>query len=146
MRVWKRWPWGTILKVKFNWIWVRWCHCNVGKEVRITNNNWIETSRYLYSALSTTRHSVVLTCNILHYNYINKENKYLRESNAVGDEHGTEVFKMSKIFGPRWAAYGAWTIKVVWKLCLPLYSRSNNGHTAGLVSYFKTENFLKDLV
>ncbi|XP_067130130.1 E3 SUMO-protein ligase KIAA1586-like [Centruroides vittatus] len=68
-----------------------------------------------------------------------------RELNAVAKELGTEVLKIGRIFRPRWAACSARTVKAVWKSYQALYSHFNNNPEARLVSYFKNENFLKDL-
>ncbi|XP_067122016.1 E3 SUMO-protein ligase KIAA1586-like, partial [Centruroides vittatus] len=79
------------------------------------------------------------------YVYYHTSNKHQRELNAVAKELGTEVLKIGRIFGPRWAACSARTVKAVWKSYQALYSHFNNNPEARLVSYFKNENFLKDL-
>lgn len=79
------------------------------------------------------------------YSYYHTSNKHQRELNNVSKELGTEVHKIGRIFGPRWAACSARTAKAVWKSYQALYIHFSQNKEIGIMSYFKNENFLKDL-
>lgn len=79
------------------------------------------------------------------YSYYHASNKHQREINNISKELGTEVIKIGRIFGPRWAACSARTTTAVWRSYQALYVHFSQNNEIGMMSYLKNEIFLKDL-